>query len=103
MADYYGDEEGAQPRPGPDTGPPEEAPEKDDSEAQTALIPKALCAGHDLGVGDTVTLKIVGVHDAEYEVAYSGKESEKEPESETEPETHVPDKPQRSRWDEMMD
>lgn len=99
MADYYGDEEGAEPRPGPDTGPTEESPAKEDSEGQTALIPKALCAGHNLGVGDTVTLKIVGVHDSEYEVEYSGSGGDKESGSGS----SYTEKPKSSRWDEMMD
>lgn len=106
MADYYGDDEGVQPRPGPDTGPPEseETTDKEESEGQTALIPKSICPGHDLDVGDTVSLKIIGVHDQEYEVEYDeggGKESESS--SETKPETHEPEKPQRSRFSDLMD
>lgn len=100
MPDYYGDGDGTQPRPGPDTasGQGEKPVEKDESENQTALIPKALCAGHDLDVGDTVTLKIVGVHDAEYEVEYAGKED-----TETESDGEEPAMPGPSRWDGMMD
>lgn len=108
--DYYG-EEGANPRPGPDTAAPNaDRPDQDESENQSALIPKALCAGHELDVGDTVTLKIVGVQDSEYLVEYAGNGGEKEEETESEspemgePETRTPNKPQRSsRWDEMMD
>lgn len=104
MNDYYGDEEGAQPRPGPDTAQSEPM-DKEESENQTALIPKSLCAGHELDVGDTVTLKIVGVHDSEYEVEYGENESKEEesPPAKGEPETVTPDKPQRSRWSEYME
>lgn len=99
MADYYGDDEGAEPRPGPDTAPAEAgAADKDESESQTALIPKSLGRGKPFEVGDEIVLEIVGVHEAEYEVKYAegGKDEET-----AEPETA--EKPQSSRWDSMMD
>lgn len=51
---------------------PEQAEDNQDSE-QTALIPSSLCPGMD--VGDEVVLKIVGVHEDEYEVAYDPKKA----------------------------
>lgn len=50
---------------------PEQSEERRDSE-KTALIPSSLCPGMD--VGDEVVLKIVGVHEDEYEVSYSPEE-----------------------------
>lgn len=58
---------------------PEAMDEERDSK-KTALIPESLCPGMD--VGDEVVLKIVGVHEDEYEVAYApekGEGKDKEP------------------------
>lgn len=54
---------------------PEKAEEKRDSE-NTALIPESLCPGMD--VGEEIVLKIVAVHEDEYEVAYAPKKDAKE-------------------------
>lgn len=99
MPDYYGDEEGAQPRPGPDTAPAasKDASDRDESESQTALIPKALCP-HEVGVGDTVTLKVVGVHESELEVEYADEDEGEKGESES----NAPASAAPSRWDSMM-
>lgn len=100
IQDYYGDggDEGAQPRPGPDTAP-KENPDKDEMEGQTALIPKSLCPG--MEVGDEVKLKVVGVHEDELEVAYEGKGEEGKSESESEPEPKP--MPMRSGMSDMME
>ena len=44
---------------------------RDPGDEKTALIPASLCP--DMQPGDEVTLKIVAVHEDEYEVSYSPK------------------------------
>lgn len=69
--DYYDDGASPDQTSMPANGEtPEQAEENRDSE-NTTLIPSSLCPGMD--VGDEVVLKIVGVHEDEYEVAYSPK------------------------------
>lgn len=61
---------------------PEQAEDRQDSE-KTALIPSSLCPGMD--VGDEVVLKIVGVHESEYEVAYAPEKGKDKGEESEEP------------------
>ena len=55
------------------TPPPEE---RDPGDTKTALIPESLCPG--MSVGDEVTLKIVAVHEGEYEVVYKRKDEDED-------------------------
>lgn len=79
---YY-DDSGPDESAGPSNkDSPEQAEERKDRE-KTALIPSSLCPGMD--IGDEVVLKIVGVHEEEYEVAYSPKKDKEEGEGKEEP------------------
>ena len=60
-------------RPG-DKMPAQDEEEKP-SEQKTALIDSSICPG--MEVGDEMVVKIIGIHDKEYEVAYS-EEPDKE-------------------------
>jgi hypothetical protein len=68
-SDYLGDGEGAA------TATDDSAQSSDDT-GQTAVIPTELCPG--MKVGDTIALKIVGVDDDSYEVAYKPDEQHEE-------------------------
>lgn len=61
-------------------GPPAEAtaaPDEQEAEGgATALIPKSLCPG--MKPGDPIELKIVRVHDDQYEVSYAPEEESME-------------------------
>lgn len=73
--DYYGDE--AAPSEA-QSAPETKTDEVDESGEQTALVDSALSPG--LKVGDEFKVKVVAVHDAEYELAKSGdEEKEDEP------------------------
>ncbi len=68
-----------------DAAPSETAPEKDKApdeqgEEKTATLPKSICP--DMKPGDEMVLKIVAVHEDEYEVAYAPEKDHKEEESE---------------------
>lgn len=68
----YQDGEPSGPPANQDPGQMEEKKEGE----QTELLNSSICPG--MKVGEELVLKIVGVHDKEYEVAYAPKE-EKEP------------------------
>lgn len=67
---------------------PSNTPESAESEdsGETAVLPKSICPG--MKPGDEMVLKIVRVHDDQYEVAYAPEpkgESEESPEPATMP------------------
>lgn len=85
--DYYGDPGDAAEQP----QNPQPSQDKDESDAQTALIPKSLLAGKKFDVGDEVCLEIVAMHEDEVEVRYSTKPSGETDSSDDEvPEEPVP-------------
>jgi hypothetical protein len=43
----------------------------DGDDASETVIPRSICAGHDLKVGDEIRLEITGIHDKEYSVKYA--------------------------------
>ena len=74
--DYYGDGDAA-----PSGGAPaseEAGNEQPHDTGSTAVVPSELCPG--MKVGDEMVLKIVGVDDDSYEVAYAPKEGKGEEE-----------------------
>lgn len=62
--------------PAPDAQAPEAPEEKGESQYPTALVNSDMCPG--MKVGDTMQVRIVAVHDGQYELAY-----EEEPSAET--------------------
>lgn len=60
--------------------PAAEKPEESEDSGETALLPKSICPG--MNPGEEMVLKIVKVHDDQYEVAYA-PEPEKEEKEET--------------------
>jgi hypothetical protein len=75
--DYYGDGDAA--ASGGGAKAPEEAGgEEPHDTGTTAVVPSELCPG--MKVGDEMVLKIVGVDDDSYEVAYAPKEGKSEQE-----------------------
>ena len=72
--DYYSD--GEAPAPGP-TQAPDHADERETpEEGKTALLNSEICPG--MKVGDELVLKVTGVHEGEYEVAYAPEPKEEE-------------------------
>ena len=75
--DYYGDGGDAAPAPG---GQPEGADDDTPHDTgTTAVLPSEICPG--MKVGDEMVLKIIGVDDDSYEVAYAPKEGKGEEEA----------------------
>lgn len=75
---YYDDEEGPGMRgPPSDTESEDTSQEEDSRDERTALLPTSLCPG--MEVGDEVTLKIVAVHEGEYEVSYNQSKDKETP------------------------
>ena len=70
--DYYpGDSEEGSPPP---------KPEEQETDSNTALIPKTLLAGKDFNPGDEVVFKIVAMHGEEVEIQYATEDKpEKKP------------------------
>lgn len=60
-----------------DSGSPEQAEEKRDSE-KTTLIPASICPGMEFDVGDEIVLKVVATHGDELEVAYAPEKDEED-------------------------
>lgn len=100
MDEYYGDPEGGDvPHQRPSSNRPKEP---DDSETQSALIPKSLFPGKECDVGDVLRLRVVAVHEGELEieaVGYADDDEEEEEEKDEEVE-ETPAEP--SEMDEMM-
>jgi hypothetical protein len=69
--DYYQDGNSSEP-----TTKEASADPSQESESKTALLPKDICP--DMQPGDEMMLKVVRVHDDQYEVEYSAEPSEKE-------------------------
>jgi hypothetical protein len=78
--DYYGDGDAA-PSEGGATAPDELGGEQPHDTGTTAVVPSELCPG--MKVGDEMVLKIVGVDDDSYEVAYAPKEGKPDEQEET--------------------
>lgn len=85
MSDYFED--------GPQSDTPPPMDKKDDgagkSDAPTFLINAEVCP--DMKPGERLELRIVAVHDNEYEVAYQDKQEEKEEGDEPAPEEPAPE------------
>lgn len=83
MATFYDDEQSESPAHEAQETPEQEAQEHSEEtnngDEKTALIPSSLAP--EMEVGDTVTLKIVAVHDGEYQVVRQGEEKEEPRES----------------------
>ena len=77
--DYYGD--GESPAGGGAKAPEESGGDEPHDTGTTAVVPSELCPG--MKVGDEMVLKIVGVDDDSYEVAYAPKEGRGEEEAPT--------------------
>jgi hypothetical protein len=76
--DYYGDGDGASDGGAASTqGDPNEQPH---DTGTTAVVPSELCPG--MKVGDEMVVKIVGVDDDSYEIAYAPKEGKPEEQEE---------------------
>lgn len=73
--DYYGDGDAA---PGGDAAPEEAGGNQSHDTSNTAVVPSELCPG--MKVGDTMVVKIVGVDDDSYEIAYEPKDGKPEEE-----------------------
>lgn len=78
---YYDDGDSEDSMPVKDESP-EKHEERQDNE-RTTLIPSSLCPGMD--VGEEIVLKIVGVHEDEYEVAYAPEKGKEDQEESDEP------------------
>lgn len=85
--DYYGD--GDSPASGGAPAPDEKGEEQSNDNGTTAVVPSELCPG--MKVGDEMVLKIVGVDDDSYEVAYAPKEGKGEGEEEAPAPASAPD------------
>lgn len=77
----------------PDVGDDQSAPDTDqepdstdknekDSGSETTLIPKSMCAGMEIKPGESLTFKVVSVHDDEVEVEYDSGNEKKQTDSE---------------------
>ena len=77
--DYYGDGDAAP--SGAATAPEESGGKEPHDTGTTAVVPSELCPG--MKVGDEMVLKIVGVDDDSYEVAYAPKEGKPDEQEET--------------------
>ena len=69
--DMYGDAE----IPASKKSAPRDSSESEDAEGETALLPKNICPG--MKPGDELRLRVVRVHEDQYEVEYEGKGGEK--------------------------
>ena len=71
--DLYSDS-GSEPNPAPDEskveGDGEDEGNREDQGETTALLPKSILAGKHFDVGDSVVLKITGIHDSDVMVEY---------------------------------
>lgn len=72
--DYYGDGDQSSDTPAPSGG--EDTPH---DTGTTAVVPSELCPG--MKVGDEMVVKIIGVDDNSYEIAYAPKEGKGEEET----------------------
>jgi hypothetical protein len=73
--DYYGDG-GGDSQSGGGMAPDDSSGEQPHDTGTTAVVPSELCPG--MKVGDEMVVKIIGVDDDSYEIAYAPKEGGEE-------------------------
>ena len=83
--DYYGDGE----QPASNEAPPSDNKSADETDSKTALLPLDICPDA-MKPGDELTLKVVRVHDDQYEVEYSSEPKGESEELKPEPMAEAP-------------